>query len=161
MSVDTAWIRNRKSHSFVIFEIVTGTVPFAPEIPSQADLYKRVALQGERPRIPNTVRGRWSRLMQQCWATDPRLRPTMAEVVKTLQTLFSNWAGLDLSNFSSAPLYPSMVTGYYPCLMLCWCFCICRSFPSFARFPCPAMMGLPTGLSNPLHSIDPQPHPYL
>ena len=80
----------------VILEVLTGQPPFASLAGHVVD---RKVTDGERPRRPEGVKGRWFtddlwRMLGLCWATDAQDRPSIEAVRKYLQVVSSTWKPL-------------------------------------------------------------------
>jgi hypothetical protein len=78
------------SFGVVMLELFSGRVLSTVVAPngffSEIDAYaKRVALAAYRPPIPGVVPAPIAALIQRCWAQEAAERPSMEEVVQTLQ----------------------------------------------------------------------------
>ncbi|GES91108.1 tetratricopeptide repeat protein [Rhizophagus clarus] len=62
------------SFGMIMFEIVTGVMPFANYKYSHDELRKSIC-QGARPKIPVNIPIAFTILMEKCWDNDPRKRP--------------------------------------------------------------------------------------
>lgn len=72
------------SFGLVVYEIVTGKLPFAGLPPPQVSL--RVAVHDERPPLPQMTPRHWKDLIVRCWQTDDKLRPSFIEIIDILGT---------------------------------------------------------------------------
>jgi serine/threonine protein kinase len=72
------------SFAIVCYEILTGKEPFEGEKPSD-DLYKRIILEHERPKLPKICPRRLLSLIRRCWDHDPLCRPYFPEICKELR----------------------------------------------------------------------------
>eukprot|EP01111_Echinosteliopsis_oligospora_P005432 TRINITY_DN1875_c0_g2_i3.p1 TRINITY_DN1875_c0_g2~~TRINITY_DN1875_c0_g2_i3.p1 ORF type:complete len:576 (-),score=111.52 TRINITY_DN1875_c0_g2_i3:105-1832(-) len=71
--------------SLVVWEMLTGEIPFADLDGSQAAA--QVAYTGLRPKIPTTCPEPLRDLMTQCWVDDPNERPEFAYIVDVLKKM--------------------------------------------------------------------------
>jgi len=69
----------------IVFELFTREVPFRNLNPHQAAL--AVIAEDKRPEIPAFVPPKFAALMHACWLRDPRARPSVQEVLATLDIL--------------------------------------------------------------------------
>ncbi|XP_039022026.1 serine/threonine-protein kinase STY8-like isoform X2 [Hibiscus syriacus] len=73
------------SFAIVLWELVTGKVPYDTMTPLQAALGVR---QGLRPDLPENAHPKLLELMQRCWEAAPDQRPSFSEITAQLETLF-------------------------------------------------------------------------
>ncbi|KAH0790031.1 TKL family protein kinase [Histomonas meleagridis] len=72
------------SYGLVLYEMYTKKIPFDGLEPAQV-IY-RVLVQQERPSLPDDTPQGLSELIQNCWATDPNVRPSFNEITKMFQS---------------------------------------------------------------------------
>jgi len=70
----------------VIYEVLSGKVPFAP---FNRYIVMRKVMEGERPERPEGTEGVWFtddlwRMLNRCWAAKPKRRPHIAVVLRCL-----------------------------------------------------------------------------
>lgn len=73
------------SYAMILFEIICREIPFEEEEPAAVG---RLTVQGSRPdmdAVPPDCPEDLRELMVQCWAHDPKKRPTFPEIVKRLE----------------------------------------------------------------------------
>lgn len=70
------------SFGIVVWEVITRECPFRDMNPHQAAL--AVMTEDARPEIPDYVPPRLQALIRRCWARDPAVRPTFAQVLREL-----------------------------------------------------------------------------
>ena len=73
------------SFGLVVYEIVTGRLPFAGLPPAQVSL--RVAVHDERPPLPSFTPKHWRDLITTCWQTDDKQRPSFIEIIDILGSI--------------------------------------------------------------------------
>eukprot|EP00727_Mastigamoeba_balamuthi_P007235 m51a1_g3131 putative tkl protein kinase (1522) ;mRNA; f:254942-260992 len=73
------------SFGLVLYEMVSGKLPFAGLPPAQISL--RVAVYDERPPLPSSCPAKWKDLITSCWATDENERPSFITMIDTLNTI--------------------------------------------------------------------------
>lgn len=73
------------SYGIVLWEMVTGGIPFADYSPLQAAV--AVALNGARPLIPGNCPGSLKSLIERCWHKVPKERPEFSEVLLELERI--------------------------------------------------------------------------
>jgi hypothetical protein len=83
------------SFALLLYEIVVGRLVFARSL-SQLQLCRKLAA-GERAEIPPIVRTFLKSLIPRAWATDPRERPSFAEIDTELQ---KNKFGVEREGFN-------------------------------------------------------------
>lgn len=71
------------SFAFIIFEIMTGQIPFKNFQFFQ--LIKKVSIQGFRPKIEDDVPNAYKELIERCWFQDPDERPSFDQIVDELK----------------------------------------------------------------------------
>lgn len=71
------------SFGIVLWELVTGSVPFANMTAVQAAF--AVVNKGVRPQIPPDCLPALGAIMTRCWDTNPEVRPPFTEVVRMLE----------------------------------------------------------------------------
>ena len=72
------------SFGLVVYEIVTGKLPFAGLPPAQVSL--RVAVHDERPQFPQLTPRNWKDLIVTCWQTDDKKRPSFIDIIGVLNS---------------------------------------------------------------------------
>jgi len=73
------------SYGLIFWEILTGTLWDPPPQYATADTYKKFICElGRRPEITVAIPKKLAELIQQCWSKDPSLRPTLKQVISTL-----------------------------------------------------------------------------
>ncbi|CAI5984309.1 unnamed protein product [Closterium sp. NIES-65] len=73
------------SFGIVLWEVLTGGVPFADYSPLQAAV--AVALNGARPTIPESPPESLRSLIQRCWDKTPKERPEFSEILTELDRI--------------------------------------------------------------------------
>ncbi|CAI5534163.1 unnamed protein product [Closterium sp. Naga37s-1] len=73
------------SFGIVLWEVLTGGVPFADYSPLQAAV--AVALNGARPTIPESLPESLRSLIQRCWDKTPKERPEFSEILTELDRI--------------------------------------------------------------------------
>jgi len=73
------------SYGLVLYEMVTGKLPFAGMPPQQISL--RVAVYNERPPLPSSVNSKWRDLITACWGADDTKRPSFIAILDVLSAL--------------------------------------------------------------------------
>jgi hypothetical protein len=67
-----------------------------PAPPRPAQIIVAVAIAGERPAIPESAPPRLAEIIRRCWREDPRQRPTVREILRSLEALIQvGWAGVE------------------------------------------------------------------
>ena len=82
--------------AMTLYEIVSGDFPWSGKTPAQ--ILTQVLVKKQRPPIPEGTPAWLGEIMVDCWAHDPKKRPTFAEVLqrlppppqKTLRSSFSS-----------------------------------------------------------------------
>ncbi|KAK9058916.1 hypothetical protein SSX86_023764 [Deinandra increscens subsp. villosa] len=78
------------SYGVVLWEITTGKIPW--ENLNSKQVIGAVGFMNQRLEIPNDVDPQWASLIESCWTSEPRSRPTFEEILiklKDLQKKFS------------------------------------------------------------------------
>ncbi|XP_076921752.1 putative serine/threonine-protein kinase SIS8 [Bidens hawaiensis] len=78
------------SYGVILWEIATEKIPWENLNPMQ--VVRAVGFENERLEIPSDVDPQWASLIQSCWSSEPRSRPTFQEILvklKDLQKKFS------------------------------------------------------------------------
>ncbi|RID41094.1 hypothetical protein BRARA_J01081 [Brassica rapa] len=70
------------SYGIVIWELLTGHIPYAYLTPLQAAVGV-----GLRPKIPKKTHPKVKGLLQRCWNQDPKDRPEFEEIIEMLQQI--------------------------------------------------------------------------
>ncbi|CAI7882828.1 unnamed protein product [Closterium sp. NIES-53] len=73
------------SFGIVLWEVLTGGVPFADYSPLQAAV--AVALNGARPTIPASLPESLRSLIERCWHKSPKERPEFSEILSELDRI--------------------------------------------------------------------------
>ena len=81
----------------VIYEVLSGQVPFAPC--NVGFIVSRKIVEGERPERPSGLRGTWFTddlwaLLERCWSAQPQNRPTTEVVLEHLEQASGAWQPL-------------------------------------------------------------------
>jgi serine/threonine protein kinase len=71
------------SFGIVLWELVTGSVPFANMSAVQAAF--AVVNKGVRPAIPHDCLPALGEIMTRCWDANPEVRPPFSEIVRMLE----------------------------------------------------------------------------
>ena len=85
------------SFGMFLWELLTNQVPYKDLNPAQ--IIKKVIELGERPPIPSDCPPQLARLIQNCWAGDPKERPSMVQIVINLQDPDYHFAGTNETEF--------------------------------------------------------------
>uniref|UniRef100_A0A7I4E4F0 non-specific serine/threonine protein kinase n=1 Tax=Physcomitrium patens TaxID=3218 RepID=A0A7I4E4F0_PHYPA len=88
------------SFGVVLWELLTGKVPYADMTPLQAAV--GVVQKGLRPTIPKNIPPKLVDLLQRCWKTDPSERPEFSETTLILQEILKE-VNEELDNESKQP----------------------------------------------------------
>ncbi|XXG77413.1 hypothetical protein AAC387_Pa08g1570 [Persea americana] len=78
------------SFGLVLWEMVTGTIPYEEMTPIQAAF--AVVNKNSRPVIPTDCPASLRALIEQCWSLDPEKRPEFWQIVKVLEQFESSLA---------------------------------------------------------------------
>jgi hypothetical protein len=78
------------SFGVVLWELLTGGVPYADMTPLQAAV--GVVQKGLRPPVPPTCPPPLAELMRACWARDPAARPSFEALKGQLEELYAVYA---------------------------------------------------------------------
>ena len=105
----------------VILEVLTGQAPF-PRWGALAVMRKVIG--GERPNRPEGPEAVWFTddlwgLLNQCWSSEPKLRPTVESVLERLKQSLVTWEPLPLSVDSDSHVDSddeSTFTSHHPCV---------------------------------------------
>ncbi|CAK7355419.1 unnamed protein product [Dovyalis caffra] len=73
------------SFSIVLWEILTGEEPYANM--HYGAIIGGIVNNSLRPTIPSHCDSEWRRLMEQCWAPNPAVRPSFTEIASRLRTM--------------------------------------------------------------------------
>ncbi|XP_009150775.1 serine/threonine-protein kinase STY8 isoform X1 [Brassica rapa] len=73
------------SYAIVIWELLTGDIPYAFLTPLQAAV--GVVQKGLRPKIPKKTHPKVKGLLERCWQQDPKERPDFEEIIEMLQQI--------------------------------------------------------------------------
>ncbi|KAI7758372.1 hypothetical protein M8C21_013733 [Ambrosia artemisiifolia] len=73
------------SFGIVLWEILTGEEPYANM--HYGAIIGGIVNNTLRPPIPKDCDGEWRKLMEQCWAPNPMLRPSFTEITKRLRVM--------------------------------------------------------------------------
>ncbi|KAH6764488.1 hypothetical protein C2S51_015737 [Perilla frutescens var. frutescens] len=76
------------SFGIVLWEILTGEEPYANM--HYGAIIGGIVNNTLRPTIPNYCDSEWRRLMEQCWAPNPALRPSFTEIASRLRVMSSS-----------------------------------------------------------------------
>ena len=85
------------SYGIILWEMLTGDVPFNGMTPVQVGL--AVVQNKARPRIPKTCPANLKSFIELCWDTDPNLRPDFPRIVGALETGAITFPGTDMAEF--------------------------------------------------------------
>lgn len=88
------------SFGIVLWELVTGQVPYSAMTPLQAAV--GVVQKGLRPEIPPTCPPAIADLMRACWTRNPQDRPTFEALKQQVEGLFEASVAADKAGPSSA-----------------------------------------------------------
>ena len=77
----------------VVLEVLSGRSPFAPD---KDFIVMRKVIDGERPGKPEGPEGAWFtddlwRMLELCWATPPKSRPSIEAVLECLERVSGTW----------------------------------------------------------------------
>uniref|UniRef100_A0A0D3C0G7 Protein kinase domain-containing protein n=1 Tax=Brassica oleracea var. oleracea TaxID=109376 RepID=A0A0D3C0G7_BRAOL len=75
------------SYGIVIWELLTGHIPYAYLTPLQAAVGVVQKVLGFRPKIPKKTHPKVKGLLQRCWNQDPKDRPEFEEIIEMLQQI--------------------------------------------------------------------------
>ena len=91
------------SYAMLLYELLTLNKPFSDLDTTITFIgLARMVTEGRRPVIPDYVSEDWQTLITRCWAPDPDDRPTMREVVETMNGLdFSLLDDVDENEYDS------------------------------------------------------------
>jgi serine/threonine protein kinase len=76
------------SFGMVLCELVHGYYPFKDAEYENSSKYDEAVVQGLRPTIPLDCHPTLAKLIKACWQMNPRKRPSMDDIVDTLQDLY-------------------------------------------------------------------------
>ncbi|XP_024958837.1 uncharacterized protein LOC112499803 isoform X1 [Cynara cardunculus var. scolymus] len=74
------------SFGIVLWEILTGEEPYANM--HYGAIIGGIVSNTLRPPIPRDCDGEWRRLMEQCWAPNPMVRPSFTEITSQLRVMY-------------------------------------------------------------------------
>jgi serine/threonine protein kinase len=83
------------SFGMLMYEIATSRLPFSNE-PHDIDLVNQIC-SGVRPKLPNNIPSFYTQLIQQCWDSNPSMRPSAEYIVQTIH----KWSNEPASNIIS------------------------------------------------------------
>lgn len=72
------------SFSFIVYQILTHEEPFKNF--NMQMIYSKVVKKGLRPEFTKPIGDSYRELIQQCWESDPKKRPTFDQIVERLRT---------------------------------------------------------------------------
>uniref|UniRef100_A0A7N1A0V8 non-specific serine/threonine protein kinase n=1 Tax=Kalanchoe fedtschenkoi TaxID=63787 RepID=A0A7N1A0V8_KALFE len=78
------------SYGVILWELATGKVPWADLNPMQ--VIGVVGFKNQRLEIPNDMNPIWASIIESCWFSDPRKRPTFLELLQRLRGLQRQFA---------------------------------------------------------------------
>jgi hypothetical protein len=71
------------SYAIVLWEVAAKAIPFS-ERGNFGAVVEDAVLNGERPIMPTTIDPAFKKLMVQCWAQNPKDRPSFEEIIESL-----------------------------------------------------------------------------
>jgi myosin-5 len=80
------WESDVFSFGLILFRLIVGRSPFPTDL-SPLAVAKRIAIDGERPEIPDSVPPLVGGLIVACWATNPADRPSFRQIVTRLKEM--------------------------------------------------------------------------
>uniref|UniRef100_A0A6B2LF92 Protein kinase domain-containing protein n=1 Tax=Arcella intermedia TaxID=1963864 RepID=A0A6B2LF92_9EUKA len=93
------------SYGIILWEMCTGEDPCPRDI-QPVHFAKLVLESGYRPEIPPTVSPKWKALIETCWDTLPKSRPSFEQILIRLEKMHTNFSPKQLSReiFLPAPV---------------------------------------------------------
>lgn len=73
------------SYGVVLFEIMTGRVPFDDD--SFEFIVSKRVIKGDRPRLPDSIEPRMAALISRCWSQLPAQRPEWSAILHELRSI--------------------------------------------------------------------------
>jgi serine/threonine protein kinase len=73
------------SFAMTCYEVVSGKLPYSSDLPRQS--INKLVREGARPELPKDINTRLSSLIQKCWQTEARERPTFEKICFDLQEM--------------------------------------------------------------------------
>ncbi|KAL9688939.1 hypothetical protein QQ045_033366 [Rhodiola kirilowii] len=80
------------SYGVILWELATGNVPWEDLNPMQ--VIGVVGFKNQRLQIPNDMNPHWASIIESCWLSDPRSRPTFLELLQMLRAMRRHFASL-------------------------------------------------------------------
>ncbi|CAM8915176.1 unnamed protein product [Rhodiola kirilowii] len=83
------------SYGVILWELATGNVPWEDLNPMQ--VIGVVGFKNQCLQIPNDMNPHWASIIESCWLSDPRSRPTFLELLQMLRAMRRHVASLSSS----------------------------------------------------------------